>query len=41
MRDVYHLILQRLKTRGWSAPRARVRTPKARVLLALIKTRFF
>jgi phytoene synthase len=41
MRDVYHLILQRLKARGWSAPRARVRTPKARVVLALIKARFF
>jgi squalene synthase HpnD len=41
MRDAYHLILQRLKARGWSAPRARVRTPKARVLLALIKARFF
>jgi squalene synthase HpnD len=41
MRDVYHLILQKLKARGWSAPRARVRTPKARVILALIRARFF
>jgi presqualene diphosphate synthase len=41
MRDVYHLILQKLKARGWSAPRARVRTPKGRVLLALIRARFF
>jgi squalene synthase HpnD len=41
MRDVYHLILLKLKARGWSAPRARVRTPKARVLLALVKARFF
>jgi phytoene synthase len=41
MRDVYHLILRRLKARGWSAPRERVRTPKAQVLLALIRARFF
>jgi phytoene synthase len=41
MRDVYHLILQRLRVRGWNAPRARVRTSKARVVLALIKARFF
>ena len=41
MRDVYHLILQKLKARGWSAPRARVRTPKGRVLLALVRARFF
>ena len=41
MRDVYHLILQKLKARGWSAPRERVRTPKAQVLLALITARFF
>jgi phytoene synthase len=41
MRDVYHIILQKLKTRGWSAPRSPVRTPKGRVLLALIKARFF
>jgi phytoene synthase len=41
MRDVYHLILQKLKARGWAAPRARVRTSKARVILALIRARFF
>jgi phytoene synthase len=41
MRDVYHLILQKLKARGWSAPRPSVRTPKARVILALIRARFF
>jgi phytoene synthase len=41
MRDVYYLILSKLKARGWSAPRARVRTPKGRVILALIKARFF
>lgn len=41
MRDVYHLILRKLKTRGWSAPRERVRTPKGRIILALIKARFF
>ncbi|MBV8848259.1 MAG: presqualene diphosphate synthase HpnD [Methylobacteriaceae bacterium] len=41
MRDVYHLILQRLNARGWRAPRPRVRTPKARVLLAVIRARFF
>jgi squalene synthase HpnD len=41
MRDVYHLILRKLKARGWSAPRKRVRTPKAQVLLALVKARFF
>jgi len=41
MRDVYYLILQKLKARGWSAPRVRVRTPKARVILALLSARFF
>jgi presqualene diphosphate synthase len=41
MRDVYHFILQKLKARGWSAPRPRVRTPKGRVILALIRARFF
>ncbi|MBV9065661.1 MAG: presqualene diphosphate synthase HpnD [Methylobacteriaceae bacterium] len=41
MRDVYKLILHKLRARGWSAPRARVRTPKARVILALIRARFF
>ena len=41
MRDVYHLILRKLKTRGWSGPRERVRTPKGRIILALIKARFF
>lgn len=41
MRDVYHFILQKLRARGWSAPRARVRTPKGRVILALIRARFF
>jgi squalene synthase HpnD len=41
MRDVYYLILQKLKARGWAAPRTRVRTPKGRVLFALIKARFF
>jgi phytoene synthase len=41
MRDVYHLILQKLRARGWVAPRARVRTPKTRVILALIRARFF
>jgi phytoene synthase len=41
MRDVYNLILQKLKARGWSAPRTRVRTPKANVILALIRARFF
>jgi phytoene synthase len=41
MRDVYHLILQKLKGRGWTAPRARVRTPKAQVLFASVKARFF
>jgi squalene synthase HpnD len=41
MRDVYKLILQKLNARGWSAPRARVRTPKARVIVALIRARFF
>ncbi len=41
MRDVYHLILEKLKARGWNAPRMRVRTPKARVLLALIRARLF
>src|SRR5947209_5669384 len=28
MRDVYHLILEKLKARGWRAPRLHVRTPK-------------
>jgi presqualene diphosphate synthase len=41
MRDVYHLILEKLKTRGWNAPRTRVRTPKARIVLALIRARLF
>jgi squalene synthase HpnD len=41
MGDAYRLILQKLKARGWRAPRAPVRTPKAQVLLALIKARFF
>jgi squalene synthase HpnD len=41
MRDVYHLILQKLRARGWVAPRTRVRTPKTRVILALIRARFF
>jgi phytoene synthase len=41
MRDVYYLILQKLKARGWNAPRQRVHTPKGRVLLALVKARFF
>jgi phytoene synthase len=41
MRDVYHLILRKLKARGWSAPRPSVRTPKGRVILALIRARFF
>jgi phytoene synthase len=41
MRDVYYLILQKLKARGWNAPRKGVHTPKGRVLLALVKARFF
>jgi phytoene/squalene synthetase len=41
MRDVYHLILEKLKARGWSAPRARVRTPKGRVILAVLRARLF
>jgi phytoene synthase len=41
MRDVYHLILQKLRARGWSAPRTRVPILKARVILALIRARFF
>ncbi|GAC1339629.1 MAG: presqualene diphosphate synthase HpnD [Beijerinckiaceae bacterium] len=41
MRDVYRLVLERLRARGWRAPRARVHTPKARVLLALLRARFF
>jgi phytoene synthase len=41
MRDVYHLILQRLKARGWNPPRTRVRIPKARVILALMRARLF
>jgi phytoene synthase len=41
MRDVYYLILKQLRARGWTSPRARVRTSKARVVLALIKARFF
>jgi hypothetical protein len=41
MRDVYHLILRKLRTRGWSGPRKRVQTPKGRIILAVIKARFF
>jgi hypothetical protein len=41
MRDVYHLILEKLKARGWSAPRLRVRTPKGRVILAVLRARLF
>jgi squalene synthase HpnD len=41
MRDVYHFILKKLEARGWNAPRAPVRTPKGRVILALIRARFF
>jgi presqualene diphosphate synthase len=37
MAEVYAAILDRLCARGWSAPRARVRTPKHRVLLAVLR----
>ena len=41
MAEVYVAILDRLCARGWSSPRRRVRTPKHRVLLALLRHGIF
>jgi presqualene diphosphate synthase len=37
MAEVYEAVLDRLLARGWTAPRPRVRTPKSRVILALLR----
>ncbi|MGO4303553.1 presqualene diphosphate synthase HpnD [Cupriavidus sp. RAF12] len=37
MSDVYHGILTRLLARGWQAPRARVRVPKAKLVWILLR----
>jgi phytoene synthase len=40
MADVYEAVLTRLETRGFAAPRKRVRTPKLKVLTAFIRHGF-
>lgn len=37
MADVYHGILTRLQARGWSAPRTKVRVPRARLLWIVLR----
>ncbi|MGB8276689.1 MAG: presqualene diphosphate synthase HpnD [Methylovirgula sp.] len=41
MGDVYHSILEGVEARGFAPPRARVRVPKHRVLLALLRHGLF
>jgi phytoene synthase len=40
MGSVYHAILERLVARGWAPPRPPVRTPRARVLWAILRHAF-
>ena len=37
MADVYRAILARLERRGFAAPRQKIRTPRHRVVLALLR----